>query len=251
METLDSVLKILSFRKLDDITQLLRRARVDFDVSDTYGTLLFSRLTTALIYAPVEDCERLRSLPASDKKELLNALLEIYPPRPYEMEITNVQFYVDPLNVTQTMTSDGIKLFDEPTGWTKVSRCLAEARNRLKEASSEEQFQAVGLLCRETLISLAQTVYNPNLHHSINGIEPSRTDAKRMLEAYLGGELSGDSNEAARRLAKAALDLANSLQHQRTASFRLAALCAEATNSVVNLIAILSGKRDRPGAKLA
>ena len=52
------------------------------------------------------------------------------------------------------------------------------------------------------------------------------------------------SNAIARRHAKASLDLANELQHQRTAAFRKAALCAEATASVVNIIAILSGVRD-------
>jgi hypothetical protein len=34
------------------------------------------------------------------------------------------------------------------------------------------------------------------------------------------------------------------LQHKRTASFRDAALCSEATTSVVNLIAIIAGRRD-------
>jgi hypothetical protein len=31
----------------------------------------------------------------------------------------------------------------------------------------EEQFQAVGLLCRETLISLAQAVYDAQLHPTL------------------------------------------------------------------------------------
>jgi hypothetical protein len=65
-----------------------------------------------------------------------------------------------------------------------------------------------------------------------------------MIEAYINKELAGSTNEASRRHAKAALDLANDLQHKRTAHFRQAALCAEATNSVMNLIAIISGRRD-------
>ena len=44
----------------------------------------------------------------------------------------------------------------EPTGWTRVDRNVTEVRKRLETATMEEQFQAVGLLCRETLISLAQ-----------------------------------------------------------------------------------------------
>jgi len=56
--------------------------------------------------------------------------------------------------------------------------------------------------------------------------------------------LAGPNNEASRNHARAAFDLANELQHKRTANFRLAALCAEATLAVMNLIAIVSGQRD-------
>jgi hypothetical protein len=65
-----------------------------------------------------------------------------------------------------------------------------------------------------------------------------------MLDAYIAKALAGGANEVSRRHAKAALDLANQLQHDRTASFRDAALCEEATTSVVNLIAIIAGRRN-------
>ena len=138
----------------------------------------------------------------------------------------------------------GAEVFDEPTGWTKVDRGLSEIRARLQSAQNAEQFQAVGLLCREALISLAQTVFDPSRHESIDGIEPSSSDAKRMLEAYLATELSGGANKQLRQHARTSLDLANKLQHDRTADFRKAALCAEATASVVNIVAIVSGQRD-------
>ncbi len=64
-----------------------------------------------------------------------------------------------------------------------------------------------------------------------------------MLDRYLAVELAGGSTTIARKHAKASLDLANELQHERTAAFRKAALCAEATASVVNIVAILSGVR--------
>jgi hypothetical protein len=40
------------------------------------------------------------------------------------------------------------------------------------------------------------------------------------------------------------LDLANALQHRRTATFRDAAMCVEATTTVINVIAIVAGRRD-------
>ncbi len=102
----------------------------------------------------------------------------------------------------------------------------------------------MGLLCREALISLAQTVFDPNRHRILDGVDVSSSDAKRMLEAYLAAELAGQEMKVARQHARAALDLTNELQHKRTATFRHAALCAEATAAVINLVAIVSGQRD-------
>jgi hypothetical protein len=133
---------------------------------------------------------------------------------------------------------------DEPTGWPRVDRTVGELRDRLASASNEEQFQAVGLLCREALISLAQASYIPKNHPPLHGVVPSRTDSKRMLEAYIAVELEGGAHEEARKHARSALDLAVSLQHKRTATFRDAAMCVEATTSVINLIAIVSSRRD-------
>jgi hypothetical protein len=132
----------------------------------------------------------------------------------------------------------------EPTGWPRVDRNVTEVRRRLETAATEEQFQAVGLLCRETFISVAQAVYDPEVHQSLDGVKVSETDAKRMLEAYIARTFAGSANEYTRKHARAAYDLAVHLQHRRTASFRDAALCVEATASVVNLIAIMAGLRD-------
>jgi len=131
----------------------------------------------------------------------------------------------------------------EPTGWEKVDRQRQEARLRLDTAVNEEQFQTVGLLCREVLISTAQEVFNPARHQSPDSVVPSPTDADRMLAAFFARELAGGANEEARAYAKAALKLALALQHRRTADSRMASLCFEATMSVVNTVAILSGRR--------
>jgi hypothetical protein len=138
-----------------------------------------------------------------------------------------------------------VEVFEEPTGWLKVDRQLQEVRLRLDTAESEEQYQAVGLLCREVLISVAQEVYDPDCHPSQDNVCPSDTDSGRMLEAFFNNELMGSGNEESRAHAKAALRLALALQHKRTADFRMAALCAEATSSVVNILAVLGGRRGR------
>ena len=135
------------------------------------------------------------------------------------------------------------EIFPEPTGWPKVDRQLAAAKKQFASANSEELFQSVGHLCRETLISLAQAVYDRRLHPPVDQKEPSRTDAKRMLTDYLAVEAKGSSNDKVRSNVKSALDLANALQHKRTADYKHAALSLQASTSVVNYIAILSGQR--------
>lgn len=132
----------------------------------------------------------------------------------------------------------------QPTGWQRVDRTVGEIRDRLAAATSEEQYQAVGLLCREALISLSQAVYVRDRHPPLDGTEPSATDGKRMLEAFIAVELAGGVNEEARKHARSSLDLANALQHRRTATFRDAAMCVEATTTVVNVVAIVAGRRD-------
>ena len=73
-----------------------------------------------------------------------------------------------PLNSMVRESNSKISLLAEkPTGWAKVDRTVGEIRRRLAEADTEEKFQAVGLLCREALISLAEAVYVPSKHPSL------------------------------------------------------------------------------------
>jgi hypothetical protein len=154
------------------------------------------------------------------------------------------ELYEPLLQQLQSGGSSTLTMFNEPTGWARVDRCVTQIREQLERASNEEQYQIVGTLCREALISLAQAVFDASRHPTVDGVQASPTDFKRMMEAYFTVELAGESMKCSRQHAKAAFDLANELQHKRTANFRHAALCAEATTAVVNLVAIISGQRD-------
>ncbi len=146
----------------------------------------------------------------------------------------------------EVLKGERIPMSSEPesTGWQRVDRSLDKMRAALGAGRDEEDFQHVGLLGRETLISLAQAVFDRERHEVPDGVDPSDTDAGRMLEGYIATEMGGGANKYARKYARASLDLAVSLQHRRTATFRDAALCYESTASVVRSIAIVSGRRD-------
>jgi hypothetical protein len=340
MPSIGRVLDILMYWRREDLARKLDNSEVNFEVSDSYGKLAkFSRLTTVEIFSSIQNCESLRSLPKNDKQLIINAFLEIVPPKENDIEICDIKFLINPevppspepamkqlikeievqRDLMIAVSTGGPRINEvhnqydnrrrqiqsdlsqwhindpnpystlwewygkwsggdlptyqsrrqyinelysplldrlskgtmidktplrEPTGWTRVDRCLDKARSQLARSSTEEDFQSVGLYCRETLISLAQGVYDSRKHCTTDDVTPSKTDAKRMLEAIIEKELSGGSNEATMRHAKASLQLANDVQHRRTAQFRDAALCAEATSSVVNVIAIISGRRD-------
>lgn len=125
--------------------------------------------------------------------------------------------------------------------WLKIENSLNEAARQLENATNAEQYQAIGLICRETLISLAQFVYDEKNHVIPDGVMPSKTDAKRIIEAYLNYEFSGSEYQLTRKWIRVSIDLANELQHKRTGIFKNAALCIEATRTIVKSIGLISG----------
>lgn len=123
----------------------------------------------------------------------------------------------------------------ELTGWERVDRSISEMKTRLQVAGTEEQFQAIGMLGRETLITIAQEVFNAEKYPTLDGVEASTTDAKRMLEAYLQVEL-GESSEKSRKFARSAVDLGNQLTHDRNATKRDASICLISVTAIASLI---------------
>lgn len=142
----------------------------------------------------------------------------------------------------ETEESETISVTIDLTGWERIERSINEIRTRQSEAKKEEQFQVVGLLCRETIITLAQSVFDEEKHPILDAVKVSKTDAKRMLEAYIAVELSGSSNKKLRQFARSTLDLANELTHKRTATKKDASLSSIATLSLINFIGTIEGR---------
>lgn len=83
-------------------------------------------------------------------------------------------------------------------------------------------------------------MYDQTIHETLDGVRPSDTDANRMLEAYIAHVFPGQSNKEVRAHARASLSLALNLQHRRTATPHLAALCVEATASTTAVVSIIA-----------
>jgi lysyl-tRNA synthetase class II len=128
--------------------------------------------------------------------------------------------------------------------WNEIERNISDASRQLEEAFTKQQFQAIDLLCRETIISIAQTVYDSKTHVSPDGIYISHSDAYRMLSAYINYSKSGSYNDESRKFVKAPLELTNNLQHKRTDTYKDASLCLEATHAVIRVIAVISDHKE-------
>jgi hypothetical protein len=94
-EDIEKIRKILKYKGRHDLAELLRHSTSRINKSSTYGSHLFSTLSTFEIYSPLEFHEKLKELSKEDKKEILNAVLKIYPPKECSPEIVDLTFYVD------------------------------------------------------------------------------------------------------------------------------------------------------------
>ncbi len=82
----------------DDLAAMLRNATSDLEVSSTYGSRLFSCLSTFYIRCSPSSYGLLSTISEDDKKHLYDAVYSIYPIRDHEPEITDIIFEVNPFN---------------------------------------------------------------------------------------------------------------------------------------------------------
>ena len=248
MESLENVVAILRHGGRQDLSALLVDARMEFqclDIMFAANSDAVYELVNAVIHAPISACKTLRELPDADQTAILDALKDTWPVDDASgMVIDNVSYNIDKDSLREDITS----LYTEPIGWQSVDRTMNRIRDLLLIASTEDHYKEIGLLCREVLTSVAQEVFDPDLHPKLQGddTKPSKSDAKRMIERYVASEFPGKSNRETRKCVNAALDLAHKVTHSSTSSYCNAQLCVQAVFNVIGLITIVAGKRGRP-----
>lgn len=138
----------------------------------------------------------------------------------------------------------GAEVLVQLDDWGRIKRTVNKIRFDSNSAQNEEDFQAVGLLCRDVIISLAQAVYNPFIHGDKDeeGTLIGPSDAVRMIGNYFIIQLKGKSNKELRDYAKATNAIANQLTHKRTATRKDMQLTMSSTIALINFIGILEDK---------
>jgi len=99
-----------------------------------------------------------------------------------------------------------------PEVWGKLDLAI----ERLKTATQAEDYQAVGLLCRDAMILFANAIFSPDFVPAGEDV-PGPDKVQQRIELTLShfGELGG--SERLRRLVKAVFSYAQGLQHNREA----------------------------------
>jgi len=140
--------------------------------------------------------------------------------------------------------ANNVEVLIQLDDWTRIKRTVAKIKSDSASAQNEEDFQTIGLLCRDVLISLAQAVYVPNMHGDKDeeGKPIGNADAVRMIGNYFNVKLKGKQTKELRDYAKASNAIANQLTHKRTATRTDMLLTMSSTIALINFIGILEDK---------
>lgn len=87
--------KILSYKGRQDLDTLLRHSTSYLEESTTYGSRLYSRLSTFHIKSHPSVQPKIDQLSAEDKEAIFTAVLSVYPVWDNEPEITDIIYNVD------------------------------------------------------------------------------------------------------------------------------------------------------------
>ena len=133
-----------------------------------------------------------------------------------------------------------------------IRRKLALISDKLHDAVEIEEIQAIGVMCRETLIELINHVFDATLE---NGQElPKKSDVKNRGEMVINKLLPGPDNAELRKhmknLLNGAWDYSNTITHSSSRSIHEASICLTMTTAVASSFENLLEKYHDPTAGL-
>ncbi|MFI5253430.1 MAG: hypothetical protein ACHQQQ_13480 [Bacteroidota bacterium] len=136
---------------------------------------------------------------------------------------------------------------DPLEAWSNIDQNLRSARTTLQTAQSETDYHAIGILCRETIVSVGALLFRKR--YVGTDINVSNTDSVEILAKYFNRKLKGAHNEALRSYFKATWNLSNAVVHGRNSTYTRAEICVEACAHLVLLARILYFKESAPPNK--
>lgn len=128
---------------------------------------------------------------------------------------------------------------------SKTQRKIYQAQLAFDEADETEDFQAIGLQCREAMTSFTKEVIAAGLFSDIDS-PPKKSDFVAWSDHIIGAKAAGGSAEYVRGYLKAICqkgwNLANWLTHAKNATRSDAELCLSATEHLIQELITLAVK---------
>lgn len=121
-------------------------------------------------------------------------------------------------------------------GWPGVDEELFELRRHFESAVTEQDYSNVGNDAVAVLEALSRTVYDHTLHGTPGTPEPPIGNTKDRLDAFIVYSVAGAENARLRKLARAAIELAQETKHRRSGDRRSAGIAADAVILVANIL---------------
>ncbi len=116
-------------------------------------------------------------------------------------------------------------------------RKLKKIANLIDSAKEIEDFQSIGVQCREVLIELANNIYIPEMAGQEE--QPQKSNFKKKAELFVNFYLSGSENSDYRsyikKITETIWDYANKITHSQNATFFEVSSCVSLTISLVSV----------------
>jgi hypothetical protein len=123
-----------------------------------------------------------------------------------------------------------------PTGWPDIDNKLAKLRADFTEASSTDEFRAIGLLWTSIIEALGRLVFDPARDLEPGAVTPKLNDAKARVEAFISTAARGRKFENVRAIIRPTLAQAHAVKHSHTTDRLHARIAATATVAVVDIV---------------
>lgn len=121
------------------------------------------------------------------------------------------------------------------TGWPGVDDELTELRRQFRNATTPQDYNAVGLVGVRALEAISATVFDPT-HVRTGETEPPVSNTKQRIERFVEVSLQGPAEADLRKLTRAAIEFAQSVKHSSSPSRRDAGIAADAVVLLANIL---------------
>ncbi|MYG94053.1 MAG: hypothetical protein F4138_03540 [Acidimicrobiia bacterium] len=159
------------------------------------------------------------------RRDILNELLE-----PVHLKLARLE----DLELESTLARP---ITNHPgTGWSLVDAEINEMRRHFGMARSAQDYRNIGNDCVAVLERLSEALFDSELHLKKGEQVPPVANTKLRLGKFVEHTASGTTNAEIRKMARAAIELAQAVKHQSEPTRRHAGIAADSVILLANIL---------------